>query len=87
MTIGNANNNKKFKIALATLFSIKENTIPIIPIIGQIYIVTKPIGLKFPKKPNSKSFNIKAITRHTTPMMSVHTLLFFVLFINSSFDI
>lgn len=52
ITIGNANTNKKFKIAFGTLFSIKEKTIPIIPKIGQIYIVTNPIGLRFPKKPN-----------------------------------
>lgn len=83
ITIGNANTNKKFKIALTTLFSIKEKTIPIIPKIGQIYTVTNPIGLRFPKKSNWKSFNIKAITRHTIPMISVHKLLFFVLFINS----
>ena len=52
ITIGNANTNKKFKIALTTLFSIKEKTIPIIPKIGQIYTVTNPIGLRFPKKSN-----------------------------------
>lgn len=82
--IGNDKTNKKLSKALATLFSIKASTIPITPKIGQIYIVTKPIGLKFPKKPNSKSFNIKLTTRHTTPIISVHKLLFFVLFINSS---